>query len=149
DNVTAGRRLPPKVLEQVISRTDGVPLFVEELTKMVMESGIVEQRNGAYEVTGPLPSLTIPATLQDSLMSRLDKLGAVKEVAQLCATLGRDFTYEVLVAVSPQDEARLKSALDRLVETGFVYQRGVPPEATFSFKHALIQDAAYHALLRS
>jgi class 3 adenylate cyclase/predicted ATPase len=149
ENVTAGRRLPPKVLEQVISRTDGVPLFVEELTKMVMESGILEQRNGAYELTGPLPSLTIPATLQDSLMSRLDKLGAVKEVAQLCATLGRDFTYELLAAVSPLNEARLKIALDRLVETEFVYQRGVPPEATFSFKHALIQDAAYQALLRS
>jgi class 3 adenylate cyclase/predicted ATPase len=147
--VTGGRTLPDKVLEQVIARTDGVPLFVEELTKMVVESGILHERNGAYELTGTLPSLAIPLTLQDSLMSRLDKLGSVKEVAQLCATIGRDFTYELLAAVSPWDEDYLRSALDRLVQTEFIYQRGVPPEATFSFKHSLIQDAAYHALLKS
>ena len=99
--------------------------------------------------TGPLPPLAIPATLHDSLMARLDRLATVKDVAQLGATIGRTFAYELLQAVSPLDEATLQHGLRQLVEAELVYQRGVPPQATYTFKHALIQDAAYQSLLRS
>src|SRR5262249_12325695 len=121
--------------------TDGVPLFVEELTKSVVESvGALRE--------APL-HLTIPATLHDSLMARLDRLGPAKELAQIGATLGREFSYEVLPAVLPLDEATLPQGLQRLVEAELIYQRGLPPQATYLFKHALIQDAAYQSLLKS
>jgi predicted ATPase len=126
-----------------------VPLFVEELTKMVLESGLLQEREERYELTGPLPPLAIPATLHDSLMARLDRLATVKSLAQLGATLGREFAYELLHAVSPWDEATLRRGLQQLVEAEFLYQRGLPPQATYLFKHALIQDAAYQSLLRS
>jgi TOMM system kinase/cyclase fusion protein len=147
--VTGGKGLPATVVEHVVGKTDGVPLFVEELTKMVLESGLLRERNGRYELTGPLPPLAIPVTLHDSLMARLDRLAAVKEVAQLAATLGREFPYELLKAVSPVNDATLQPALVRLVDAGLLYQQGVPPQATYRFKHALIQDAAYQALLKS
>ena len=130
-------------------KTDGVPLFVEELTKTVLESGLREEIEGAYELAGPLPPLAIPTTLQDSLMARLDRLATVKGVAQLGATIGGQFGYELLRAVSPLDEATLQHGLRQLVEAELVYQRGVPPQATYLFKHALIQDAAYQSLLKS
>jgi predicted ATPase len=126
-----------------------VPLFVEELTKMVLESGLLQEREERYELTGPLPPLAIPTTLHDSLMARLDRLATVKSLAQLGATLGREFAYELLQAVSPWDEGTLRRGLQQLVATEFLYQRGLPPQATYLFKHALIQDAAYQSLLRS
>src|SRR5499427_80557 len=147
--VAHGKVLPPEVVEQVVAKTDGVPLFVEELTKMVLESGLLQEREARYELTGPLPPLAIPATLHDSLMARLDRLAAVKALAQLGATLGRELSYALLHAVSPWDEATLRRGLQQLVEAEFLYQHGLPPQATYTFKHALIQDAAYQSLLRS
>ena len=147
--VAHGKALPAEVVEQVVAKTDGVPLFVEELTKMVLESGLLQEREERYELTGPLPPLAIPATLHDSLMARLDRLATVKAMAQLGATLGREFSYDLLQAVSPWDEATLRRGLHQLVEAEFLYQRGLPPQATYLFKHALIQDAAYQSLLRS
>jgi class 3 adenylate cyclase/predicted ATPase len=147
--VAGDKALPSAVVQQVVAKTDGVPLFVEELTKMVLESGLLREEDDRYELTGPLPPLAIPTTLHDSLMARLDRLAAVKEVAQLGATLGRTFSYELLRAVSPLDEVTLQQALSRLVETEMLYQQGVPPRTTYLFKHALIQDAAYQSLLKS
>ena len=149
NRVTHGKALPPEVIEQMVAKTDGVPLFVEELTKMVLESGLLQEREDRYELTGPLPPLAIPATLHDSLMARLDRLATVKSLAQLVATLGREFSYALLHAVSPWDEATLQWGLHQLVEAEFLYQQGLPPQATYLFKHALIQDAAYQSLLRS
>jgi TOMM system kinase/cyclase fusion protein len=148
ERITGGKALPVEVLRQLVDKTDGVPLFVEELTKMVLESGLVREQNGHYELTGALPSLAIPSTLQDSLMARLDRLGAAKEVVQLGATLGKEFPYEWLRAVSPLDETSLQQELAQLVDAEFLYQRGLPPRASYFFKHALIQDAAYQSLLR-
>ena len=147
--VAGGKILPAQVLEQIVTKTDGVPLFVEELTKMVLESGLLSEHEDRYELTGPLPALAIPSTLQDSLTARLDRLAVVKEVAQLGATLGRSFPYELLRAVSSLDEETLERELDRLVEAELLYQRGVPPQATYTFKHALVQEAAYQSLLKS
>ena len=146
--VAHGKALPPEVVEQIVAKTDGVPLFVEELTKMVLESGLLQEREDRYELTGPLPPLAIPATLHDSLMARLDRLATVKGLAQLGATLGREFSYALLQAVSPWDEATVQRGLHQLVEAEFLYQRGLPPQATYLFKHALIQDAAYQSLLQ-
>jgi class 3 adenylate cyclase/predicted ATPase len=147
--VAHSKTLPPEVVEQVVAKTDGVPLFVEELTKMVLESGLLQEREDRYELTGPLPPLAIPATLHDSLMARLDRLATVKGLAQLGTTLGREFSYELLQAVSPWDEGTLRRGLHQLVEAEFLYQQGLPPLATYRFKHALIQDTAYQSLLRS
>jgi class 3 adenylate cyclase/predicted ATPase len=149
ERITGGKALPPEMVEQIVAKTDGVPLFVEELTKMVLESGLLREGEDRYELTGPLPPLAIPATLHDSLMARLDRLATVKNVAQLGATIGRTFAYELLQTVSPLDAATLQHGLRQLVDAELVYQRGVPPQATYTFKHALIQDAAYQSLLRS
>jgi class 3 adenylate cyclase/predicted ATPase len=143
------KALPVEVVEQVVAKTDGVPLFVEELTKMVLESGLLQEWEEHYALTGPLPPLAIPATLHDSLMARLDRLATVKSLAQLGATLGREFSYELLQAVSSWDEVTLRRGLSQLVEAEFLYQQGLPPQATYLFKHALIQDAAYQSLLKS
>ena len=147
--VAHGKALPPEVVAQIVAKTDGVPLFVEELTKMVLESGLLQEREERYELTGPLPPLAIPATLHDSLMARLDRLATVKGLAQLGATLGREFSYALLQAVAPWDEETLRRGLHQLVEAEFLYQQGLPPQATYRFKHALIQEAAYQSLLRS
>jgi predicted ATPase len=147
--VAHGKALPPEVIEQVVAKTDGVPLFVEELTKMMLESGMLQEGKDRYELTGPLPPLAIPATLHDSLMARLDRLATVKSLAQLGATLGREFAYELLQAVSPWSEEILRRGLQQLVEGEFLYQRGLPLHAMYLFKHALIQEAAYQSLLRS
>jgi predicted ATPase len=147
--VARGKVLPAEVVEQIVAKTDGVPLFVEELTKMVLESGLLQERDEGYVLTGPLHPLAIPATLHDSLMARLDRLAAVKPLAQLGATLGREFAYELLRAVAPWEEGIVHQGLHRLVAAEFLYQRGVPPQATYTFKHALIQEAAYQSLLRS
>src|SRR3954467_2931600 len=147
--VAQGKSLPLQVTAEVVSRTDGVPLFIEELTKMLLESGLLEERRGGYALTGPLPPLAIPNTLQDSLMARLDRLAPVKGLAQLGAALGREFSYTLLQAVSPWDAAALQQGLDQLVASEFLYEDGAPPQATYRFKHALIQDAAYQSLLKS
>jgi predicted ATPase/class 3 adenylate cyclase len=147
-HVAGGKALPAVVLEQIVKKTDGVPLFVEELTKMVLESGLLREKAEGYELAGPLPPLAIPATLQDSLMARLDRLASVKEIVQLSAILGRELTYEMLQAVSSLDDETLQQGLSRLVEAELLYQRGIPPQATFTFKHALIQETAYQSLLK-
>jgi class 3 adenylate cyclase/tetratricopeptide (TPR) repeat protein len=150
EQVTGGKVLPAQVLEQIVNKTDGVPLFVEELTKMVVESDLLREHEGGYDLPQPLPPLAIPETLHDSLMARLDRLAAVKEVIQLGATLGREFTYEVLRAVSPLNEATLQWELARLVDAQLLYlQRDSGNSTTYVFKHALIQDAAYQSLLKS
>jgi predicted ATPase len=147
--VTGEKPMPAEVLAQVLAKTDGIPLFVEELVKTILEAGLVREAAGRYVLTGPLPPLAIPATLQDALMARLDRLAVVKAVAQLGAVLGREFAYELLQAVAPLDEATVQQALTRLVEAELLYQRGLPPQATYVFKHALIQEAAYQSLLKS
>jgi predicted ATPase/class 3 adenylate cyclase len=146
--ITGGKPLPPDIVDQVIARTDGVPLFVEELTKTVLESGWLQERDGRYVLEGPLLPLAIPTSLHASLMARLDRLGAAKEIAQVGAALGRDFSYELLHAVAPWKERALLEALDELLKAGLVHGRGSPPDAIYSFKHALVQDAAYGSLLR-
>jgi predicted ATPase len=147
--VTGGKALPTVVVEQIVAHTDGVPLFVEELVKTILEVGLVREEASGYMLTGPLPPLAIPATLQDALMARLDRFAPVKGLAQLGATLGREFTYEVLQAVAALAEPVLQQGLAQLVAAELLYQQGVPPHATYTFKHALIQDAAYQSLLRS
>ncbi|MBI3797037.1 MAG: AAA family ATPase, partial [Deltaproteobacteria bacterium] len=147
--LTKRKMLPAEVVTQIVSKTDGVPLFVEELTEMVLESGLLKEHVDRYELAGPLPPLAIPATLHDSLMARLDRLATAKEVAQLGATLGREFPYDLIQAVSPLHEATLQKGLARLVEADLLSQRGFPPQARYTFKHALIQETAYQSLLKS
>jgi class 3 adenylate cyclase len=147
--VAQGKPLPAQVLAQVVAKTDGVPLFIEELSKMVLESGLLEERPDHYALTGPLAPLAIPNTLQDSLMARLDRLAPVKGLAQLCATLGREFSYQLLQAVSPLDDAMLRQGLEQLVAAEFLYEEGTPPQSTYRFKHALVQESAYQSLLKS
>jgi predicted ATPase len=147
--VAHGKALPPEVVEQVVAKTDGVPLFVEELTKMVLESGLLQEQEERHALTGPLPPLAIPTTLHDSLMARLDRLASVKALAQLGATLGREFAHDLLQAVAPWDEGTLQRGLQQLIAAEFLYQQGPPPQVTYRFKHALIQEAAYQSLLKS
>jgi DNA-binding winged helix-turn-helix (wHTH) protein/predicted ATPase/class 3 adenylate cyclase len=147
--VSGGKALPPVVVGDITAKTDGVPLFVEELTVMVLESGVLQEGERDYTLTGPLPPLAIPTTLQGVLLARLDRLQPAKTVAQLGATMGRTFAYALLQAIASLDEAALQQGLRQLVEAELVYQQGVLPTATYTFKHALIQDAAYHSLLRS
>jgi predicted ATPase/class 3 adenylate cyclase len=148
ERVTGGKVLPQVVLDHIVEKTDGIPLFVEELTKTVLESGLLIDDGERYSLTGPLPLLAIPDTLQGSLMARLDHLAPVKETAQIGAVIGREFAYELLAAVSPLSDAKLQDALHQLVQAELVFRRGQPPEATYIFKHALIQDAAYQSLLK-
>jgi predicted ATPase len=147
--VTGDKPLPAEIVEQIVARTDGVPLFVEELTKTVLESGLLTDVGDHYELSGPLPRLAIPTTLHDSLMARLDRLAPVKEVAQIGAVIGREFSHELLAAVASMSASQLGNALEQLVNSELVFRRGVPPEATYSFKHALVRDAAYGSLLKS
>ncbi len=148
-HVVGDKALPSAVLQEVVRKTDGVPLFVEELTKTVLASGLLEEQEDRYALHGPLPPLAIPATLHDALLARLDRLAAAKVVAQLGATIGRTFAYDVVEAVAPLDAAALQGALAQLVAAEVVAQRGLLPQATYTFKHALIQDTAYQSLLRS
>jgi class 3 adenylate cyclase/predicted ATPase len=146
----AGGRVPPaEVMKQIVAKTDGNPLFVEELTKAVLEAGILVENGEGYRLDGPLPPLAIPATLQDSLMSRLDRLAPVKEIGQIGAVIGRDFSYSLLRAVVGRDERALKHALAQLEQAELVFRRGEPPEAVYSFKHALVRDVAYESVLKS
>ena len=149
ERVSRGKPLPREVTRQIVIRTDGVPLFVEELIKTVLESGWLQEGPDCYTLTGPLPPLLIPATLHDALMARLDRLSTAKTVAQLGATIGRMFAYDLLRAVAPLDEATLQTCLRQLIDAELLYPRGVAPEATYTFKHALIQETAYQSLLKS
>ena len=149
EQVTVGRKLPGEMVTQIVDRTDGIPLFVEELTKMVLESGLLVEDAGRYRLDSPLPPLAIPATLHDSLMARLDRLAPVKEVAQIGAAIGRDFSYTLLRCVAGRDDLALSAALGQLEEAELLLRRGKPPEAIYSFKHALVQEAAYESLLKS
>jgi class 3 adenylate cyclase/predicted ATPase len=143
------KSLPAAVADQIIAKTDGVPLFVEELTKNLLESGLLREESDGWVLTGPLQEFAIPATLHDSLLARLERLPSVKEVAQLGAAIGREFPYNLLAAVSPMSESDLKWALDRLVSAELIFVRGTPPAASYVFKHALVQDTAYETMLKS
>ena len=143
-----GRRLPPELLREINEHTDGVPLFIEELTKTVLESGALKVEGDHYVLTQALPSLSIPSTLHASLLSRLDRLGPTKRIAQIASAIGREFSYGLIAAVADMPEPDLRAALDQLVATGLVFRRGQPPEATYLFKHALLRDAAYASLVR-
>ena len=149
NGVTGGRALPPTVLDQIIARTDGVPLFVEELTRMVLESGLLKEEGGAFVLESPLPPMAIPWTLQDSLMARLDRLAPARNVAQTASAIGRSFSRELLSSVVGIDPAKLDMTLDPLVDSGLVFRQGTGSEARFAFKHALVQDAAYQSMLKS
>ncbi|MBR0784842.1 adenylate/guanylate cyclase domain-containing protein [Bradyrhizobium iriomotense] len=148
DRITEGKALPAEVLDQILARTEGVPLFTEELTKAVLEAGILRYTGARYVLAGAFPSLAIPATLHDSLMARLDRLAPVKEVAQIGACIGREFDHELLAAVVSMPGGELAAALDRLVAAELVFRRGLAPAATYVFKHALVRDAAYESLLK-
>jgi class 3 adenylate cyclase/predicted ATPase len=145
---TGGKKLPEDVVEHIVDKADGVPLFVEELTKAILESDLLREGTDHYTLTGALSKLAIPATLQDSLMARLDRLPGIRKIAQLGAVLGREFSYSMMLAISPVDEANLQDGLDQLVGVELLYVQGRRPQAKYIFKHALIQDAAYHSLLR-
>ena len=147
DSVTGNKLLSPSIRRDIIERTDGIPLFVEEMTKAVLEA---ESEGDARKTAAAVPSsgLNVPASLHASLMARLDRLGPAKEVAQIGAAMGREFSHALLAAVVRKSEEELGSALGRLTAAGLLFRQGVPPQATYLFKHALVQDAAYGTLLR-
>ena len=150
ERVAGGKRLPHEVVNQILVKTDGMPLFVEELTKTILESGLLADDDaGYYRLVDPLPPLAIPATLQDALMARLDRLEpAAKEVAQMGAVLGREFADVLLTAVSPLPEEALREAVEKLISAGLLFRRGALPDVTYHFKHALVQETAYASMLR-
>jgi len=143
-----GKMLPSEVVEHIVDKTDGVPLYVEELTKTILESDYLREETDHFTLIGSLSEVSIPATLQDSLMERLDRLGEAKVVAQIGAVIGREFTFEMLQYLSLLKESALGSGVGQLVKNELLYQRGRPPRSRYIFKHALIQDAAYKSLLR-
>ncbi|KLK89915.1 hypothetical protein AA309_28720 [Microvirga vignae] len=145
---TAGKALPSEVLSQIAIRADGVPLFVEELTKAVLESGSVQDRGDHFVLDKPLQTGAIPVTLNDALMARLDRNPGAKEIAQIASAIGREFSYEMIRAVSDQEDGSLQTSLDQLTQGGLLVQRGRPPRAIYVFKHALMQDTSYSSLLR-
>jgi serine/threonine protein kinase/tetratricopeptide (TPR) repeat protein len=146
--IAGDRKLPAEVVSHIVAKTGGVPLFTEELTKVILESGILEESDSEYRLVRPLSSVTIPGTLQDSLMARLDNLGAAKEVAQLASVIGREFTFQLLAAITTLAPEVLQAELTALVNADLVHQRGFFPRVRFTFKHALVQDTAYESLLR-
>jgi predicted ATPase/class 3 adenylate cyclase len=149
NRITGGKTLPDGVMSQILVRTDGVPLFVEELTKTVLESGVLHERDGHYVLERPLLPLAIPTTLHDSLIARLDRFAPVREVAQTGAVVGRSFSYELLNAVSGLSPEKLEEALGQLVLSELVFCRGEIPHAMYTFKHTLVRDAAYSSLLKA
>ena len=142
DGTTGGRSVPPEIFDRIVRHTDGVPLFIEELTKSLIEGGLLHERGGGY-------ALAIPSSLQDALMARLDRLVGAKQVAQTAAIIGREFSYELLRAVTSISERELRRALKQLVQSELIFQRGDPPQARYTFKHVLVQDAAYQSLLKA
>jgi len=149
DRLTDGKVLPADVRDEITAKTDGVPLFVEELTKAILGSGLLKEAPDRYVLHGPLPHLAIPATLHDSLLARLDRLASVREIAQIAAVIGREFSYQLLDAVAPVHESALADALNQLSKAELIFSRAGLPETTYIFKHALVQDAAYRSLLRT
>jgi class 3 adenylate cyclase len=146
--LAGGKALPADLLEQILGKTDGVPLFVEELTESILESADLRDAGDRWEYAGRADTLAIPLTLRDSLMARLDRFAPVKEIAQIGAAIGREFSWELIAAVAPHSKPELDQALAQLVASGLAFQRGTPPDAVYTFKHALVQDAAYDSLLR-
>jgi class 3 adenylate cyclase/tetratricopeptide (TPR) repeat protein len=149
ERVAGGKALPNEVMDEILARTDGVPLFIEELTKTVLESDLLQEREGHYALERPLPALAIPTTLHASLMARIDRLAAVREVAQIGAVAGREFHYELLRAVTGLSRQKLDEALGQLVRSELIFSRGETPHAVYTFKHALVREAAYASLLKS
>jgi class 3 adenylate cyclase/predicted ATPase len=149
EGVAGGRAVPDEIMAELLTKTDGVPLYLEELTRTVLESGLLRQTDTAYVADMPLPALAVPSSLHDSLMARLDRLRPVKEVAQTAACIGREFPYDLLAAVAPLPETELRDALDQLMAAELVFGQGTPPAASYTFKHALLRDAAYQSLLKS
>ena len=147
--LAGGKALPAALLEQILTKTDGVPLFVEELTKSILESGELKEAGDHYDYGDSARAVTIPTTLRNSLMARLDRFMPVKEIAQIGAAIGRTFDYELIAAVAPIPQTQLDDALVQLSESGLAFRRGTPPDAIYTFKHALVQDAAYDLLLKS
>ena len=147
--MTGGKQLPSPVLDQILSKTEGVPLFIEELTKVILESGLLNESGEDYKLSRPLPPLAVPATLHDFLMARLDRLASVREVAQIGAVIGREFSHELLAAAAGFLEVELERATEQLVTAGLVFRRGGGSQVSYAFKHALVQDAAYGSLLLS
>jgi len=148
ERASGGKRLPQEVLDQIISKTDGIPLFIEELTKAVLESGLLIETGDSYRLSDALPDLAIPTTLHDSLMARLDRAAPMREVAQVGACIGRQFSRELLASVLTLDENAMSDALHQLEDAGLLFRAGTPMEVSYTFKHALIQDAAYNSLLK-
>jgi class 3 adenylate cyclase/predicted ATPase len=148
-HITGGKALPREIADQIIDRTDGVPLFIEELTKSVVESGVVAEAGDHFSVAGRVTPLAIPTSLHASLLARLDRLAPAREVAQIGAALGRSFSHELISAVATMPQHKLDDALDQLVGAELIFRRAMPPDAEYSFKHALVQDAAYSTMLRS
>ncbi len=146
--ITKGKSLPPELVKEIVARTDGVPLFIEELTKTIIESGELRETETAYELKGPISRMAIPATLHDSLMARIDRLQPIKEVAQIAACIGRGFHRTTLKKISSLDDQTIDDALAQLEESELVFRRGSPPDATYEFKHALVRDVAYESLLK-
>jgi class 3 adenylate cyclase/predicted ATPase len=146
--MTGGKELPPTVYDQILNKTDGIPLFVEELTKAVLESGHLQDTGNRYVISDSRAVPAIPTTLRDSLMARLDRLAPIKEIPQIGAALGREFSYRLLAAVAPVSEAVLRNALEQLIRAELIFARGEPPDSVYTFKHALVQEAAYESLLR-
>ncbi len=149
NGVTGGRALPPELLERIVTQTDGIPLFVEELTKSVLESGVLRDAGDRFTLDTSLPALAVPTSLRDSLLARLDRLSPVKDIVQVGACLGREFSYALLARVTGLTDEPLQTRLSRLTDAGLVLSKGTPPDATYTFKHALVHDAAYDSLLKS
>jgi tetratricopeptide (TPR) repeat protein len=148
-HMIGGKTLPREITSQIVERTDGIPLFIEELTKTVVESGIVTEAKDHYVLAGPMAPLAIPTSLHASLLARLDRLAPTREVAQIGAALGRQFTHELISAVAAMPQERLTDGLEQLASAELVFRRGTPPDAEYTFKHALVRDAAYETMLRS
>jgi class 3 adenylate cyclase len=146
-HVAGDKPLPKEITDQIVDRTDGVPLFIEELTKTVIESGIVTETGNRFTVTGPLPQLAIPTSLHASLLARLDRLAPAREVAQIASALGRSFSHELISAMAPMPRRQLDDALAQLVHAELIFRRGTAPDAEYTFKHALVQDAAYGTMV--
>ncbi len=149
EKVVGGKPLPAEVLEQIVAKTDGIPLFVEELTKTILESGLIAETDDSYRLSGSFPDVAVPATLQDSLMARLDRAASIGEVAQVGACIGRQFSRELLSAVLAIDEATVSAALHQLENAGLLFRTGSPTSVSYAFKHALVRDVAYNNLLKS
>ncbi|MGO4834921.1 hypothetical protein AB4144_21955, partial [Rhizobiaceae sp. 2RAB30] len=147
--VSHNKTLPADIVQHILERTDGIPLFVEELTSMLIESGLMREDSNEFVLERPLPAMSIPVSLHASLMARLDRLAPVKELAQIGACLGREFSFELLSAVSGRPESQMAAQLDQLTAAGLIFREGTSPNASFIFKHALVQEAAYSTLLNA